>query len=227
MIPYFSTRFIFIKQFVFFLYMGPIYNVLWCVQVCVEATLGCGGTVLRCVQGRSGLVLGQDLHADGLTGGGEQLSGFGQRTKLHRLPVDGQDVVACMKSATPAHTHTHIQSFLNLGSSSLANKRVRVRGHAPVCDAGRFDLVDDDDLLAAEHGGRQRHAQTGARRLGNLHQQRPRRRGDRVWWRKERKRTDFERRCPTGFNPGPGFISPFCVIVYTDISSLMIDYNAM
>lgn len=46
----------------------------------------------------------------------------------------------------------------------------RVRGSgSPVSDAGWFDLVNDDDLFVAVHGGRQSHPQAGAQRLGHFH----------------------------------------------------------
>ena len=63
--------------------------------------------MLWCVQGRPGLLLGQDLHADRLTGGRQQLRGFGQGTELHGFPVDRQDVVSGVESAAPTHTHPH------------------------------------------------------------------------------------------------------------------------
>lgn len=44
----------------------------------------------------------------------------------------------------------------------------------PVSDAGWLDLVNNDDLLVAVHGGRQSHSQAGAQRLGHFHQQRTR-----------------------------------------------------
>lgn len=44
----------------------------------------------------------------------------------------------------------------------------------PVSDAGWLDLVNDDDLLVAVHGGRQSHSQAGAQRLGHFHQKRTR-----------------------------------------------------
>ena len=61
----------------------------------------------------------------------------------------------------------------------------------PVCDAGGLHLVDDDHLFAAEHGGGQSHAQTGARRLGNLNQQRAGRRGNGVWRETEKTQTYY------------------------------------
>lgn len=66
-----------------------------------------------------------------------------------------------------------------------------VGGQVPVCYAGRFDLVDDDDLLVAEHRSGQSHTQTGACRFGNLNQQRPRRRGNRVWESENRVRVVY------------------------------------
>lgn len=44
----------------------------------------------------------------------------------------------------------------------------------PVSDASRLDLVNDDDLLVAVHGGRKSHSQAGAQRLGHFHQERSR-----------------------------------------------------
>lgn len=73
---------------------GPVLSILpICVALlsiilswCIQGALGPGAvdcTVLWCVQRRSGLVLGQDLHAHCLTGSRQQLSGFSQRAKLH------------------------------------------------------------------------------------------------------------------------------------------------
>lgn len=49
-----------------------------------------------------------------------------------------------------------------------------VPGGVPVHHAGRFDPVDDDDLLVAVVSGCQRDSQRGSGRLDDLHQQRPR-----------------------------------------------------
>lgn len=63
----------------------------------------------------------------------------------------------------------------------------------PVSDAGWLDLVDDDDLLVAVHGGRQSYSQAGAQRLGHFHQKRTRSTGYRVCREGSEEKTNSNR----------------------------------
>lgn len=77
--------------------------------------------MVRSLQGQAGLMVWENLQLHLVSGVGQELGGFGERTVLHAGAINGEDVVSYMQRPTS------------------------------VCNTCRFDFVYDDDLFVTAH----------------------------------------------------------------------------